>query len=215
MSRRRGPIDMSAEPTEMTAVLARMALALADTPMRQLAAVIEMSLGMPEPEVEREETFVGLISMITPLGLLPSADEYDAAAGAAAAEGHAWPSRKSLTNAYGNWGHVLNAAVRYLARPDGGRLPRSYAHGTNRPPPGTYTKEIAALAIIECQRSLGAWPTVGEYSAWAALRRAAARSTGNDYPLLPVRKQLRRLFGSWDNAVGHAQTRERERARHG
>src|SRR4051812_35001362 len=74
---------------------------------------------------------------------------------------------------------------------DAGRLPRSYAHGRDRPPPGTYNKEVIARAIIACYEALdGLWPTEWEFFDWAALQRAAARQAGKPLPLYPIRKRL-------------------------
>jgi hypothetical protein len=71
------------------------------------------------------------------------------------------------------------------------------AHTRARYPHRSYNVEEIQAALRKCFHGLGTWPTEWEYSEWAAAMRVLAQTD----PRLPVPKQIRKAFGSFDDAV--------------
>lgn len=192
-------------PSEAIRVLVQVALRLPAGDGEALARLVGHSLAVPSaPEVRWES--IGLCALLVLKdGELPIPRVYDAEHAAAEARGEHWASRRALYRDYGEWERVQQVVVRFLGQGGAGRIPRSYAHGRDRPAPGTYSDPaVIARAIIRCRDFFERWPNEPEYYDWAALERRAARLAGKPLPWLPTKKPLRATFPEFDAALDFA-----------
>jgi hypothetical protein len=118
----------------------------------------------------------------------------------------------------GHWIKVVRAGVRFLEAGGASRVPRSYAHGHDRPEPGASSKpDVIARALVVGRRfyelAEGDWPTEWEYHMWGAAERDLARRTGSPLPIIPTAKPIRSTFGNYLLAVRFAADWEHSNAR--
>jgi hypothetical protein len=194
--------------TEAAQVLLELAFGLPFEAQVDLARLLEHSLAEPLPGLDRSKSLGLFMRMVRAEGAIPTPDEYDLEHAGAVLGGEDWPDRRSLCRRFGSWMGVVRVVTRLLAHAGDKRVPRSFKHGSDRPPRGTYSNpEVTDKAIIACWQWLGDWPTEWEYFTWAAAQRAAARAAGKPLPLYPTRKPLRTARGDFATATAFAYDR--------
>lgn len=161
-------------------------------------------LATVEPPGERERR-LGLLCDLVDAGHLPSTVHYADAREREQAAGHEWPAVTTLIDAYGSYDRALATAVRYCERRAAGRGAGTSALHARRWMP-TYTRQEVIAAIRRCRQDLALqdWPPSTVFYRYVDAGRRAARITGGDDPRLPSRRQLRRCFESFAQAVAAA-----------
>ena len=111
-----------------------------------------------------------------------------------------WKSATAIGRSYGSWLIAVDKATRYarqgtsaaVLEPGRARHPYRYAPG------------FLVQTLIEARLDLNRWPVPKEYAAWRRIRRQSARNAGQPEPYLPGIDTLRRVMGSYQNALAAA-----------
>lgn len=137
---------------------------------------------------------IRLISVGT--GEVPPVEAYDAARTAAKKLGENWPSRSDLIYSYGSWSKAVKAAMETFYGQ--GRVSTSTRHA--RLDKVAYTNDEIVEQLLVCRASIGFEPNQWEYEEWARVARLLRRRAGQ-VPRIPGLVQIRKAFGSFDNAA--------------
>ncbi len=201
-------VGCDADADEAARVLVAMLPYVERVAVAELHALLSHHLAEHRPVGDRERR-LGLLCDLIDQGTLPSASAYTEAREREAAEGRNWPAQSSLTEAFGSYERALSTAVRYSERRAGGRGAGAPVHHDRRWTK-TYTRQEIIEAIRRCRDdlALASWPGSTVFFSYADAGRRAARLTGGDDPRLPTRKQLRRCFESYAQAVDAARRPE-------
>lgn len=191
------------EPSEAAQLLVAAVLPhLSARDAEHLRRLIGDGLASPEPVVLREARLGLLIDLVTErTGEVPSVQAYEDLRVEREERGERWPSHSTLARAYGGWLGAVRAAMQV----DVGRNPWGTPSKRHRVP--AYTRDEALAAVARCRSAMGAWPTEQEYVRWRRVERRGARGAGVLEPRLPSAGSLRRLTGTFSEAVRGARER--------
>ncbi|MGB0872456.1 MAG: hypothetical protein ACPGYP_04890 [Solirubrobacterales bacterium] len=137
---------------------------------------------------------IRLISVGT--GEVPPVAEYDAARTEAEELGESGPSRSDLNYSYGSWSKAVKAAMETFY--GNSRVPTSTRHA--RLDEVAYSNDEVVEQLLVCRESIGFAPNQWEYEEWARVARLLKRRAGLA-PRIPGLVQIRKAFGSFDNAA--------------
>jgi len=197
--------DSGSETAQTIAALVRDAEACPAEAAQQLARLLAHSLASPSTADRREARLGLLIDLVSSgTGEFVRSEDYETERERRRARGEEWPAASSLSRAYGHWLTAVRAACRYWF--DGGQSRVCSDHHHARPTKSYKPQEIrSALLQAQAELDVGSdgWPSEWEFYEWSTIKRRLARQTGQPCRL-PGRKQIRKAFGSYANAVDAA-----------
>ena len=182
-------------------ILCRMAASpalLDDVSARQVRQLLETQVASPKPASRRMGLLVG--------ACLLEGDSYVTEeiyeAHRARATGETWPDATTLARSFGYWARAVYFASRYARY---GPSKGSWNGDAREPRKRRYIPAEVIDALIDAKDSLGHWPIASEYDLWRKVRMNSARATGKPAPRLPNQSPIRKLFGSYKDAITAAQ----------
>ena len=191
--------------SELAQVVAQWVPALPQSTAIDLYRLLGHDLAAPTSGAIRHERLGLLVQLVSDLtGQAPTCEDYEWARARRREAGEDWPTSTSLIRAYGgHWLRAVRSAMRHATGGTSERVPHSLHHARFRK---AYRPGEVIDAIKACRSYLADWPTPWEYEQWAVIRRRLARAAGLPEPRLPALPPIRKLFGSWDQALAAART---------
>lgn len=183
------------EPTATGWLLMPVAMTMPDPLALHLLRLVRHFLELPSRFDLRERELGLVIELVTSTGGFVATTAYDEAQADRARAGESWPTRRTLTEAYGGWVWVVRTAMdlwRIGGQERQQRARRRHPKGHSR----TYPRPALLAALRACRDGLGRWPSCGEeYSEWRRLELRARRHAGLADDRVPALGAIRRAFG--------------------
>lgn len=192
-------------PSEVAIALGRLVEAISLDCARDLERLLAYEIGLPKSSELRQARLGVLVELVADgSGEIPGTAAYKRSLAAIrregeASHGDAGASVASLINAYGSWHSAVRAAMRLAAEGEGSRVGSSQRE--SRRHHASYDRDEALGALRKFRADFGRWPRHGEWVDWTTHCRRIARDGGNADPRQPSAKTLKRLFGSFADAV--------------
>jgi hypothetical protein len=194
-------VETSPVPSELALILADFVLdtACPEEAARDLHRLLGPTLAQPDPAAHRWDLLHALAMIIRETnGATPTVSEYQSARERRFPDA---PAPSSLTERYGTWYKTLDAAAR-LMNLSASTPVWTKEQGLHH----RYTLDDCAAALAQFRKRFGDWPRPGEYRDWSRAARRAAQKCGARDPRLPDLNLIYKRFGTFDRAIGAAQS---------
>lgn len=171
-----------------------------------VATALSTELVMPSAAVVRRERLATLLAFLAVHHRRPSAAEYRAEHDRRSGQGLPSVPIATLASHYGSFAHAVAMAVRLHIRGTASRVPRRI------PAPGrSWTPSQTLDALDRIRAELGHWPVKNEYRALHGASEGLRAAHGLAELEMPDPNVVKRLFGSYGEALRAAKERVEQR----